>query len=304
MSITAFVLILFSAGLHASWNLIAKKSHMDLAFYAALLVVDTLMGAWIWFVLPPEFSSLSGKIFAALCGTALGETLYCLGLILAYRKMDMSSAYPMMRSLPLLFTAFVTAALHSLFGWGEPLSLNAKIGMAVVFAGCMIMPLERFSDFKLSNYLDRKIVFVLMAACGTTAYTISDKLGTEIMRRSLPRVSDTMRSCIYYELRHVAVLTLVGTIALILPSVRAEAAELGKRGLGAALLAGIFAGLTYLLVLVAMNYVENVSYVQAFRQLGLVIGMLEGIFILKERCCATKFVGITFILSGLVLSVI
>ena len=300
MSILAFVLIFCSAGLHASWNFIAKKSHMNLPFYATLVAVDALMGAWIWFALPPGLPQLGRGFYAALCGTALGETLYCLGLILAYRKMDMSSAYPMMRSLPLLLTALVTALL----GWGDPLSVTAKIGMCVVFAGCMIMPLDKFSDFRLSSYLDRKIVFVLMAACGTTAYTICDSRAQELMRLCMPDVSKTMIACTYYELRHLAVLIPVGILTLALPVARTEAAALRKSGFGAALLAGFFAGLTYILVLVAMNYVKNVSYVQAFRQLGLVIGMLEGILILKERCTLTKILGIVLIVSGLVMTVI
>ena len=300
MSVFAFVLIFLSAGLHASWNLIAKKSHMTLPFYALLVLVDMLMGAWIWFVLPVRLSQLSWGCYAMLGAAALGETAYCLGLIMAYRRMDMSSAYPMMRSLPLLFTTLITALL----GWGEPLSLLAKFGMVTVFAGCLVMPLARFSDFRLSNYLDGKIAFVLMAAAGTTAYTIFDSRGLEFMRECAPELSKTMISCIYYELRHVAVMIPVGILALALPASRAEAAKLRRRELGAAALAGIFAGLTYLLVLLAMNYVSNVSYVQAFRQLGLVVGMLEGIIILKERCTATKVAGIVLIVSGLVMTVV
>ena len=300
MTFLAFVLIFLSTGLHASWNLLAKKSHMSIAFYATICVVDALMGAWIFFALPPGLARLGAGFYAALVGTALGESVYCLGLILAYRKMDMSSAYPMMRSLPLLLTALVTA----LCGWGDPLSAPAKVGMCVVFAGCLIMPLNRFSDFRLSSYFDRKIVFVLMAACGTTAYTIFDSRGQELMRACMPQVTETMISCTYYELRSLAVLVPVGIFAFALPGARRDAAELRKSGGGTAVLAGIFAGLTYILVLAAMNYVKNVSYVQAFRQLGLVIGMLEGIFILRERCTWTKVVGVTLIVSGLVMTVI
>ena len=62
--------------------------------------------------------------------------------------------------------------------------------------------------------------------------------------------------------------------------------------------------MTYILVLLAMNYVSNVSYVQGLRQLGLVIGMPEGVLILKERCTLTRVVGITLIVSGLVLTVL
>ncbi|MBQ6351957.1 MAG: EamA family transporter, partial [Lentisphaeria bacterium] len=264
-------------------------------------LVDVLLGSWIWFCLPLKLSQLPLGFYATLAGTALSETLYCVGLVMAYRKMDMSAAYPMMRSLPLLFTALLTA----LFGWGEPLSLLAKIGMVTVFAGCLIMPLGKFADFKLANYLDKKILFVLLAATGTTLYTMCDSRAQEIMRASVPTVSGTMISFTYYELRHLAVMVPIGILVLAQPSARAEAMAIRRNGLGAPMmLAGVFAGLTYLLVLLAMNEVSNVSYVQAFRQLGLVIGMLEGIFILKERCTLTRVVGIVLIVSGLVMSVL
>ena len=300
MSITAFVLIFLSAGLHASWNLIAKRSHMNIAFYSLLDVVAVLMGAWIWFRLPLNVSTLDPAFYIAVAGSALGEMIYCIGLIMAYRRMDMSAAYPMMRSLPLIFTALFTALL----GVGKPLSVATQIGMATVFVGCMVMPLDKFSDFRLSNYLDKKIVFVLMAALGTTVYTICDSEAQRVMGSCAPKVSETMISCTYYELRHLMVLLPIGTLTLALPSGRSDAAALFRGGIGAAVLAGILSGLTYMLVLLAMNHVSNVSYVQAFRQLGLVIGMLEGFFILKERCTLTRILGIVLIVSGLVMTVV
>ena len=300
MTFAAFMLIFLSAGMHASWNMIAKRSHMNLAFYSMLDVVAVLTGAWIWFRLPLNISDLTLAFYIAVAGSAFGEGIYCLGLIMAYRTMDMSAAYPMMRSLPLLFTALFTA----LCGFGKPLSLLAIIGMATVFAGCVVMPLNRFSDFRLSNYLDRKIAFVLMAALGTTIYTICDSEAQVVMRSCAPNVSKTMISCTYYELRHIMVLLPIGTLALALPSGRKDMLAMFKTGIGPALLAGVLSGVTYILVLMAMIRVDNVSYVQAFRQLGLVIGMLEGFFILKERCTLTKVLGIVLIVSGLVMTVI
>lgn len=300
MTIAAFVLIFLSAGMHASWNMIAKKSHMNLAFYSMLDVVAVLIGAWIWFRLPLSISALKPSFYVAVAGSALGEVVYCIGLIMAYRRMDMSAAYPMMRSLPLLFTAFVT----SVFDVGKSLSCLALIGMATVFAGCVVMPLNKFSDFRLSNYLDRKIAFVLMAAVGTTAYTIFDSEAQRVMIGCAPKVSATMISLTYYELRHIAVLIPVGTLALALPSGRSDMRALFKSGIGPAVLAGVLSSVTYILVLMAMPLVDNVSYVQAFRQLGLVIGMLEGILILKERSTLTRVVGIVLIVSGLVMTVI
>jgi drug/metabolite transporter (DMT)-like permease len=54
----------------------------------------------------------------------------------------------------------------------------------------------------------------------------------------------------------------------------------------------------------AMNYVTNVSYVQVFRQLGLIFGLLGGIFILKERPSLPKFIGVALIITGLVITVL
>ena len=62
--------------------------------------------------------------------------------------------------------------------------------------------------------------------------------------------------------------------------------------------------MTYTTVLIAMNYVDNVSYVQVFRQLGLIFGMAGGIFILKERFTFPKLIGVVLILSGLALTVL
>ena len=70
------------------------------------------------------------------------------------------------------------------------------------------------------------------------------------------------------------------------------------------LLAGLFASFTYATVLLAMNYVSNVAYVQVFRQLGLIFGMTGGILILKEHCSAPKIFGVLLILSGLAMTVI
>ena len=54
----------------------------------------------------------------------------------------------------------------------------------------------------------------------------------------------------------------------------------------------------------AMNYVTNVSYVQAFRQVGLVLGVLGGIILLGEKFTPPKIAGVLMITGGLVITVI
>ena len=94
------------------------------------------------------------------------------------------------------------------------------------------------------------------------------------------------------------------TLPLTMKSTRKEMVDLFKfKNLKSGILAGVFASFSYSLVLCAMNYVSNVSYVQVFRQLGLPIGMGLGVLILKERCTATKITGVILILAGLAVSV-
>ena len=49
---------------------------------------------------------------------------------------------------------------------------------------------------------------------------------------------------------------------------------------------------------------RSVAYVQAFRQIGLLFGLLEGVFVLGERCTAPKVAGTLLILAGLAVSVL
>jgi drug/metabolite transporter (DMT)-like permease len=300
MTLWAFILIVASAGLHATWNMIAKKERMTIGFYAILGSIGAIWSSWVRFVTPIHFFAMPGKFYLTLAGMLAGEMCYGFGLVYAYRKLDMSSAYPMMRSLPLVFIAVLTMT----FRLGDPLTPCAMIGMAVVFVGCLMMPLTHFSDFKLKNYLNGGMLFIILVACGTTLYTIFDKLSQNVMAEAFKDVSRPMRSMTYYSFRAVTLSITLWIVALSIPSTRAEVADMWRRRSWMPVLAGLCSSLTYVLVLMSMNFVSNVSYVQAFRQLGLPIGMLEGFLILKEKCTAPKVVGVVLILGGLALSVV
>jgi drug/metabolite transporter (DMT)-like permease len=69
-------------------------------------------------------------------------------------------------------------------------------------------------------------------------------------------------------------------------------------------LAGVFAALAYVLILIAMNFVSNVSFVQAFRQLSLPLSALLGYLILKEKVTPLRWLGLLLIMGGLVLSLL
>ena len=300
MSFFAFILIVFSAGLHASWNLLAKRATMSVAFYTAICI--TAMSCWlhVQFWTPLAMWSLPGIFYLYLFCSVASDVLYCTGLVRAYRTMEMSTAYPMMRALPLLLTAALTMVL----GWGKALNIYAMIGMAVVFAGCLTMPMQNFRDFKLKNYLSSRMLFILVVACGTTGYTIFDSQALSVLRGVYAESSKAVISISYYSTRGVCLSSTLFVLTMLLTEERKRLGAFFRERSWMPFAAGVFASLTYASVLLAMNYVDNVSYVQVFRQLGLIFGLLGGVLVLKEKCSAPKITGTLLIITGLILTVL
>ena len=300
MTLTAFFLIITSATLHATWNFLTKKSKASVAFYSTASLTATTIWLHTQFWTPVKLFSMPPEFWIVTLGSVASDVLYCFGLCRAYRTMEMSTAYPIMRSLPLLLTVIITSA----FGIGSPLTLPAVIGMVIVFAGCMMIPLAKFSDFRPLYYFDRKMLFLLLVACGTTGYTIFDSMAQKIMLANSDGVSKTVVSLTYYTTRGYMLAIALWSYIASSREERGNLRSLISQRNWNPLLAGFAAGFTYVLVLIAMNYVTNVSFVQVFRQIGLIIGMSFGIIFLKEKCTATKVVGVILILIGLAMTVL
>lgn len=249
---------------------------------------------------PVNVPDLPGAFFVYVLCSVSFDLCYCLGLVRAYRTMEMSTAYPMMRSLPLLLTAAVT----SLCSWGAPLTPLALLGMGVVFVGCMMMPMKDFSSFNFKDYLSSRMFFIFLVACGTTGYTICDSQAQVVLREAYPDLAKPVVSMTFYSTRGIFLSTLMGLAVLVFPGEKQNFSSFFKEKNWMPFAAGAFASLTYITVLMAMNYVSNVSYVQVFRQLGLIFGLLGGIFILKERPALPKFIGVALIITGLVITVL
>lgn len=296
MTATALALILASAILHAAWNLIGKQGRMTLPLIAFLAAAGAVASAWVFFVTPVSFGNATPAFYAALGGMAAGQILWGTALCSSYRAFDLSAAYPMVNALPLPLLACATA----LGGFGKPLSPVAWCGAAAVFAGCLMAPARSFADLHPSRFPWRGFPFILAASAGTVLYTLCDSEAQRCLRATVgSETSDTTLSLAYYAIRSVVLAPAMWLAVAFGRRTRAEAVELWRGGLRRALGAAVCAVASYPLVLLAMNYVTNVSYVQAFRQIGLLFGMVGGIVILHERCTAPKIVGVGLILAGL-----
>lgn len=300
MTFTAFLLILASAGFHASWNLLSKSKRPSMAFYmqASMTAAIMWLGITIWGVQKVNWSAVPGVFYVMVVGSVLCEVLYFTSLANTYRRADISMAYPMARALPVLFTAILTLIFHI----GKPLSLYSIIGMIFIFFGCFIMPLPSFKELKLKTYLNSHFIFIVLAACGTTGYTIFDSQAIKYMKNAFSADDKVIISCMYLGILELCICT---TMFLVMQFFREERKEFKERFCRTIYpsFSGIFSTLAYGMILLAMPMVTNVSLVQAFRQLSLPICALAGVLILKEKMTIPRITGFILIFGGLVLSV-
>ncbi len=189
-----------------------------------------------------------------------------------------------------------------LFAFGKTPHPLAIFGMVLMFFGCMILPQQKFSEiFCLKNYKNKGFIIVLITAFFITTYGITDKEGLRLIE-SEGAIQGNFKTSLFF-------ITLENSmIALwLIPRILFSKNERGNilstiRGYGVhyPIIASVLCTGAYMLVLSAMQLTDNVSYVVAFRQLGIPIGATLGIMILKEQKTLPKFVGIALIFTGLV----
>lgn len=305
MSWTAFFLIAASIAMHSLWHFLCKSSgKSSWAFFALfstslfLTMLPFALCSGILFKLDEQTLKFA---FISSVVAALGD----LGLMLAYKYSDISLAYPMARALPVFMTMLGTM----LFGWGKVLGKLAIAGMLIIFAGCMLMA---FSNSKSGKTFKEKLAFVrkglpgiLLAAFATTAYTISDSFGVKSIMENFPECNKILAAGTYSCIRESLVTVVMWAGAGFLAASKKDGGDLKALvKVYNPYAAGIFAALAYVLILVSMNYVTNVSFVQSFRQLSLPLSALLGYFVLKEKITKLRWLALILIMAGLLLSVL
>ena len=71
MTFSAFLLILASAGFHASWNLLSKSKRPSMAFYmqASMTAAIMWLGITIWGIQKVNWSTVPGVFYIMVVGT-------------------------------------------------------------------------------------------------------------------------------------------------------------------------------------------------------------------------------------------
>jgi uncharacterized membrane protein len=298
MSPVAILLVTISTFSHAFWNYLGKKRSPSAAFFEMTLLASTICLSPILFFYIGTIPLIPLKVWGLLLLTSCCQAIYFVGLAGAYRSGELSIAYPLARSLPVLIVTFISV----IFSIGNPISFPGYFGIVLVVMGCLFIPLKTFRTMKLHSYLNLYCGMAFIAACGTAGYTLIDNEALNVLR-SVPRIGlNTVEIAILYMFLETGITTIVlGIYVFTSPVERQVCHEIQAANWRYAALTGVIINLTYGLVLIAMAFVTNIAYLAAFRELSIPIGAVLGISLQKESAHRPKIIGVGIVLVGLLL---
>ncbi len=299
MTLVSVLLVLASAFVHASWNMLGRRSRPVGAYYLVATLVGVLLLAPFVILWREELALMPAATWWRLPLAGLFQTLYLAGLAGAYRSNDMAVAYPFARALPVLL---VPAAAHVL-GQGDPVTALGLAGMIAVTLGILVLPHPSFRRLAWRSFGGGWLLYAMLAGVGTAGYSIVDDGALSAFRAAVGSAGGggVRAALIYAMLESLAAAVGIAGLILIAGGPRRIARDLRSIRLSEAAISGVGIILAYGLVLVAYGYARNVSYVVAFRQVSLPIGVFMAMAILKEQVNGPRIVGTAVLLAGLVM---
>ena len=281
----SLVLILLAAWSHASWNLLLKRSDNKEVFAWWLLFSGSIMLAplgatllWFYPVTTPGY----WLVFAS----AALQILYMILLGRGYTRGDLSMVYPIARGIgPMLVPVLAVLTL------GERIELPAVVGIGFIVIGIYIVSwwgrFRQILSKPLDLLRDSGTRYAILTGLTITTYSLLDKRGVAYVQPFLYMYLITLGAAIGlapYILRQHG-----------LAPIRQE----WQRNAWPILASGLLAFLAYGLVLTAFS-LSRVSYISPAREVGIVIGVLMGVLVLKEQFGLGRLLGSAFIVLGLV----
>lgn len=266
-----------------------------------MLLANTLGLLWLTpalFIAYQGLSYFTPSVWLLVVLTGLTQAGYFFALTGTYRSGDLSIAYPVARSTPVILVAIVTILL----GHGGQIRPINLFGMLLVTVGGFLLPMKSFADFRLKNYLNRTTLLALATAVCIATYSLIDDQALRILRSSIGLTIDkTLVSILYSLIEAISCSLWLAVFVLISRQERQQLKDFSRGKIEHTFLVGAMIIFAYTLVLIAMGFVQNVSYVLAFRQLSIIFAALLGVLVLKEPGYTPKFTGLAVMFTGLVL---
>jgi len=286
MSSLALILIVFSALMHALWNLLVKRSGDKTAFIWWMFLASGLLFNFTLLFVPDPFPPLTWRILLLGLAGAVCFVAYHLFTGRAYHRGDLSLTYPLAQ------TSMVYVPLWGVLLLGERLSLQGAAGILLIIFGAYCIQLRNlsFSDVlrPFRNLGDVSVQAALAAGFVYSVGSVIDKTG----------VMDYHP--LYFTYLLVMIMFAIMSCNLLRPSQRRRIAAEWQQSsrlvvLSGPIMMGSFISFRYGLKLAPLSYAVPV------RQVSLLIGVLIGVLFLGETCGRIRVLAALLILAGVFL---
>ena len=293
MTAASLALVLLSALAHSTWNLLLKRSADKEVFVWWLLVSGSVLLAPLGGLLLWQ-NPIGQPGWWLVLTTILVHIFYFVLLGRGYAQGDLSLVYPIARGVGTMLIPVLAVLIL-----GEKIEPLAIIGVVAIVLGIYI--LSWWGNFRqligqpLAILKNPGTRYAILTGLTISCYSLVDKRGVAHVQPFL----------------YMYLMTLGAAIGLAPYVLRKQG---WKKGWKAAKLelrlnslpivvAGLLTYLAYGLVLTAFSW-SRVSYVAPAREVGIVFGVLMGVFILKEPFGRGRLIGSSVIVLGLALIVL
>ena len=266
-----FIIIIFSAMCHAVWSAIIKSSSNPLSLMGITSILELLIFLPLTFFVPFPIIEIWYLLFA----TIFIHVLYRLNVIYSYKFGDLSFVYPIARGGSSLLIAII-----SILFLQNSINLFGFLGVIIVCVGLFLISFSSKIKFNKPAFF-----LAVSTAIFITTYTLIDGIGV--------RSSENAFSYIFW------LIALNGVPILFISifsknGLRKKESYSSKAGIAA----GIFATLSYALVVWSMQFIE-IAYVSGIREVSIVFATIIGMLFLSEKYASKRIIPSILIALGI-----
>ena len=291
MSLTALTLVLTAALVHATWNYFLKKANAMRPFWWLVYIITGVITVPALFIYDPQaLSNITPIGWLVIALSAPIHVIYGQVLQIGYKKSDYSIVYPTARGTGPLITVLCAVLIlgdrPSFWGW---------IGIVLILVSIVLLAMPHKQDKQTQDLRIRAGIFWgFLTGCFIAGYSFCDAWAVQ---------QETGLTPLSFYFPSIAVRAIVfAPFIMMHANWKAESKEILTTPRLQKALAVVTVGspLAYILVLYAMT-IAPLAYVAPSREVGMMIGVVLGGLLLRERLSVTRLAGVIGMTLGVIL---
>ena len=291
MSLLALVLVLTAALVHATWNYYLKKANATRPFWWIVYIITAVITVPVLFLCDPDsLKNITPIGWLVIILSAPIHVIYGQVLQVGYKKSDYSIVYPTARGTGPLITV-----LSAVLILGDRPSFWGWVGIILILGAIVLLAMPQKTDKNTQELRIRAGIFGgALTGCFIAGYSFCDAWAVQQTTGLTP---------LSFYFPSIAVRALVFAPFIVMhANWKEESKEILTTPRLQKALAVVTVGspLAYILVLYAMT-MAPLAYVAPSREVGMMIGVVLGGLLLKEKLSATRLTGVIGMTLGVIL---